>query len=178
LIKVIHLVGDRQEVKYVGITADGCQIVCVEYGLFNQKNHHVRLWDLYGDGSTFEEVCVCQEGEHVSRIAISPLDDSIASMTGTGSIKLAHRRARDMAWTVEVLADGKCFDTGKIYFSTSGQLLATVRVDGGVEIWDPIKGECLRTIVCDQLSKLAFSPDGSLVAATASSDYRLCLYNI
>jgi WD40 repeat protein len=92
-------------------------------------------------------------------------------------IKLAHRRAQDMARTVEVLADGKCFDICNLSFSTSGQLLATIRVDGGVEIWDPIKRECLRTIVCGQLSKLKFSPDGRLLAAT-SSDGRLCLYTI
>jgi WD40 repeat protein len=116
----------------------------------------------------------------VSKIAISPLDDSIAIiMTRTGVIKLAHRRARDMTWTVEVVADGKCFDpTGEMSFFTSGQLLATVRIDGGVEIWDPIKGECLRTIVGDQLSMLEFSPGGSLLAATTSSDGRLCLYDI
>jgi WD40 repeat protein len=179
LIKGIHLVTGRQErFYYVGMTADGCQIVCVKYG-FDQTNHHVRLWDVHGDFSTSEEVCVCQEGEQLSGIAVSPLDDSIAIMTRTGSIKLAHRRARDVAWTVEVVADGKCFDTtGKISFSATGQLLATVRVDGGVEIWDPRKGKCLRTIVCDQHSMLEFSPDGSLLAATASSDHRLCLYNI
>jgi WD40 repeat protein len=100
-------------------------------------------------------------------------------MLSGGVIKLAHRRARDMTWTVEVVADGKCFDTmGEMSFSTSGQLLATVRADEGVEIWDPIKGECLRTIVCDQLSMLEFSPDGSLLAATTSSDSLICLYNV
>jgi WD40 repeat protein len=63
-------------------------------------------------------------------------------------------------------------------FSTSGQLLATVRADGGVEIWDAIKGKCLRTIVCDALSMLEFSPDGSLLASATSSDGRLCLHNV
>jgi WD40 repeat protein len=82
-----------------------------------------------------------------------------------------------MAWTVEVVADGKGFDMGDLSFSTSGQLLATARVDGGVEIWNPIKGKCLRTIVCDQLSKLEFSPDGRLLAATFS-DGCLCMYTV
>jgi WD40 repeat protein len=115
----------------------------------------------------------------VSAIATSPLDNSIAIMLSGGVIKLAHRCARDISWTVEVMADGKCFDTaGKMWFTTSGQLLATVRVDGGIQIWDPIKGKYLRTIVCDQLSILVISPDGSLLAATTFSDDRLCLYNI
>jgi WD40 repeat protein len=82
-----------------------------------------------------------------------------------------------MEWTVEVVADEKCFDMGNLSFSASGQLLATVSLDGGVEIWDAIKGECFRTIVCGRLSNLEFSPDGSLLAAT-SSDGRLCLHNI
>jgi WD40 repeat protein len=177
LIKVIHLVRDRQErFHFVGVTADGRQAVCIVYGM-NHMNHRVCLRDVHGDGSTFEDVYVCQEGESVSEIAISPLDDSIAIMIRPGVIKLA-RRAQDMTWTIEVVADGKCFDTtGKMSFSTSGQLLATVRVDGGVEIWDAIKGKSLRTIVGYRVWKLAFSPDGSFLAATSSDD-RLCLYNI
>jgi WD40 repeat protein len=177
LIKVIHLVGDRQEwFSFVGLAADARQVVCVEDGIF-QTNRRVRLWDIHGDGSTFEDIYVCQEGDSVSKVAISPLDNLIAVMTRNGVIKLA-RRVRDMAWTVEVVADGKCFDIGNLSFSTSGQLLATVRADGGVEIWDATKGKCLRTIVCDRLWKLAFSPDGNLLAAATSSDGRLCVYNI
>jgi WD40 repeat protein len=179
LIKVIPFVCDPQgRFNFFEITAERCQVLCVDYGL-NRTNHRVRLWDVHGDGSSFEEVYVCQEGEYVSKSAISPLDDSIAIMTKTGVIKLAHRRARHITWTVEVVADGKCFDTtNEMFFSTSGQLLATLSLDGGVEIWDAIKGKCLRTIVCDKLSKLEFSPDGSLLAATTYSDSRLCLYNI
>jgi WD40 repeat protein len=184
LIKVIHLnlngFGLMTD-PCVGITADGHQVVVVscEHGINpNQTHQPVRLWEVHGDGSTFEEVYVCQEDEDVFKIAISPLDDSIAIMTRTGGIKLAHRRARDTPWTVEVVADGKCFEsTNDMSYSTSGQLLATVSLDGAVEVWDAIKGKCLRTIVCDRLSMLVFSPDGSLLAAT-SSDGRLCLYNI
>jgi WD40 repeat protein len=114
----------------------------------------------------------------VDKIAISPLDDSIAIMTRNGVVKIA-RRARDMTWTIEVVADVKCFDmTNGMSFSTNGQLLATVRADKGIEIWDLIKRKCLRRIVCDQLLKLEFSPNGSLLAASSSSDGRLCLYNV
>jgi WD40 repeat protein len=64
-------------------------------------------------------------------------------------------------------------------FSTSGQLLATVRVGGGVGIWDPINSKCLQTIVCDQLSMVEFSPHGSLLAVgTSYTGTRLRLYNI
>jgi WD40 repeat protein len=177
LIKVIHLVRDRQEsFQFVGITANGRKVVCVET---NKTNHLVCLWDIHGGGSPVEDVCVCQKGESVSYIAISPLDDSIAIMLVGGVSKVAHRCARDMAWTVEVMADGLCFETTVgMSFSTNGQLLATVRAEGGIEIWDAIKGKCLRTIVCDQFWKLEFSPDGSILAATTSSDDRLCLYNI
>jgi WD40 repeat protein len=180
LIKVIHPIGHREGVflRFVGITADGRQCVFVQYQLSSLVAFRVFICDIHGYVSTFEDIYVCHKGEHVSNIAISPLDDSIAIMTRTGIIKLAHRRARDTTWTVEVLADGKCFDTLSLSFSTGGQLLASVCVDKGVEIWDPIKGKCIRTIVCDQLSKLEFSSDGSLLAATTSSDGRLCMYNI
>jgi WD40 repeat protein len=190
LIKVIHLAGDRQRrFNFVGITADGCQVLWIEQRLnLAWMIDRVRLWDVRGDGSAFEDVFVCQEGDFVSTIAISPCDNAfaiivagaalkLADRKSGGVIKLAHRRARDMAWTVEVVADGKRFDMGDLSFSTSGQLLATVRVDGGVEIWDPIKAKCLRMIVCEQLSKLKFSPDGRLLAAI-SSDGCLCVYNV
>jgi WD40 repeat protein len=181
LIKVIHLVSDRQDARFgfVGITADGRQVVGIEYGMNYKWCRRVCLWDVHGDGSTVEEVYVFQQEECVARIAISPLDDSIAIMTRTGIVKLANRRVQHTTWTVEVVADGKCFDTtNDMSFSTSGQLLAPVPLEGGVEIWDPIKGKRLRTIVCDQLSTLAYSPDGSLLAATTSLDTRLCLYNL
>jgi WD40 repeat protein len=179
LVKVICLNASDGMFACVGVMADGHRATCIEHGLNqNQANHHVHLWDVHRDGSAFEEVCICQEGENVSKIAFSPLDDSIAIMRRTGIVKLAHRLARDTSWTVKVVAGGKCFHmTGKMSFSTSSQLLATAHADRGVEIWDPVKGECVRTIVCNQLSMLHFLPDGSLLAARTSLDHCLCLPN-
>jgi WD40 repeat protein len=169
LIKVIPPIRDREGVfEIIGTTADGCQAVCFQYtfrSLGVSRVPRVRLWDVHGDGSTFEEVRVCQKGELVSKIAISPLDDSIAIMIRPGVIKLALRRAVDMTWTIEVVADGKRFDMSNLSFSTSGQLLATVHVEGRVEIWDPIKGKCLRMLQ-STLETGIFADDG------------LCLYNI
>jgi WD40 repeat protein len=182
LIKVIHLNGGDGMFACLGLTADGCQVVSVQNRFINSPGiQSVRLWDIRGDVTSFEDVYQSVypgRGESVSKIAISPLDNSIAIMAPQGVIKLVHRRDRDISWNAEVVADGKCFDVPNMSFSTSGQLLATVRVEKGVEIWDASKGLCLRMIVCDQLSKLEFSPDGSLLAATTSSDGRLCLYNI
>jgi WD40 repeat protein len=94
-------------------------------------------------------------------------------------IKLARCGVRDVTWTLEDVADGKRFDADNLSFSASGQLLATVRVDEGVEIWDAIKGARLRTIVCDyeEQSMLEFSPDGNLFAVTSSGN-RLSVYTI
>jgi hypothetical protein len=72
-----------------------------------------------------------------------------------------------MSWTVEFVAGKKC-----------DRLLATVRVNKGIEIWATLKGKYLRTIVCDQLSMLEISPNGFCLAATSSDNGRLCLYNI
>jgi hypothetical protein len=117
LIKVIHLIGDRQgRFNFLGITADGRHVVCMEYHGMNQTNHHVYLRDVHADGSI--QFCVCQNGELVSKKGISPIDDLIAVMTRNGVIKLA-RRVRDMTCTIEVVADGKCFDmTNGMSFST------------------------------------------------------------
>jgi WD40 repeat protein len=178
-IKVIHQSGPGGGFDAAEITADGRQVACIERGW----NWCVRLWDVHLDGSTSTDIYVCQVGESVDEISISPLDDSIAMMTPWGVIRLAHRHAPDMAWTTEVLADGRFFNKYEMFFTTSGQLLATVCVDGGIEIWDPIKGKCLRKIVYGVLSEfsrteLAYSPEGSLVAVTASSDGRVFLHTI
>jgi hypothetical protein len=65
LIKVIHLVGDHQGTfKHAGITADGCQVVCLEHALnLPRMIQSVRLWDIHGDGSAFEDVIVYEEGD-------------------------------------------------------------------------------------------------------------------
>ena len=116
---------------------DGRQVVCLGFG----PSPAIRLWDINGDGSAFEHVYQAVEDE-VSKIAISPIENSIAIMTTKGVIKLA-RRVRDITWTIEVVADEKRFNKRNLSFTASGQLLATVRVDVGVEIWDPIQGKCL-----------------------------------
>jgi WD40 repeat protein len=175
MIKVIHLVCDRREsLNFVKTKADGSQVVYIEQGL----DLPMRFWDIHGDDSSFEDVFVCQEGDWAHKIDVSPFDNSIAIMLSGGVIRLAHRRVWDVTWTVKVVADGKCFDIGNLSFSASGQLLATVRVDGGVEIWDPIKGNCLKTIACGDLWNLEFSPDERLLAAAMSWDHRVFLCNV
>jgi hypothetical protein len=142
-----------------------------------------------------QDVHVCQVAESVAEISVSPFDDSIAMMTPSGVIRLAHRRSRHMTWTTELLADGKLFESSvsassAMFFSTKGQLLAVVDVDEdedeaedeAFEIWDPIKGKCLKTIFCGDIehtgqgvissgerSEVAFLHDGSLVAVTSPS---------
>jgi WD40 repeat protein len=179
LIKVIQLNGGDGRFSFVGITADGCQVVSVK-NQFNSPGlpglKSVRLCDVHGDVANFEDICLSFDPRRrgsVSKIAISPLDNSIAIMTPQGVVKLAHRRAQHVTWTVQVAADGKCFDTTvNLTFSTSGQLLATARFNRGLEIWDAIKGKCLRAILSDRLCKLEISPDGKHLAAM-SGDSRL-----
>jgi WD40 repeat protein len=188
LVKAIFLFDD-EEFGFVGSMGDGRFIYAgVEdefINSFSSTIHLLRMKRVTGSalpevrhglvGGHFEEVC---QGETVSNIAFfRPLENSFAIMTPGGVIKLV-RRAQDRTWTVEIVADGKCFDTRNLSFTTKGKLLATVRVDEGVEIWDPIKAECLRTVVCDQPSMLEFSPDGRLLVATSSDSSRLLLFNI
>jgi WD40 repeat protein len=176
LIKVIHLVNQLRTFDFVGMTTDGRKVACID-GDGGCKAVH--LWDINGDGSAFEKILLPGDNDAISKIAFSPLDNSIAILTYKRRIKLARCGVRDIAWTLEDVADGKRFDAGNLSFSASGQLLATVRVDEGVEIWDAIKGARLRTIACDYdgQSKLEFSPDGSLLAVTSSGS-RLSVYTI
>jgi hypothetical protein len=114
------------------ITAERCQFVPLTgvQRRFNSLRMILCVCLCDGDGSTFEDVYVCQQAEVVSKITISAEmvakitisshDDSIAIMLLGGVIKLAHRRARDMAWTVEVVADGTwetCFSAPAVYCS-------------------------------------------------------------
>jgi WD40 repeat protein len=176
LIKVIHLMCDMDMFDFVGMTTDGRKVACIDS---DGSREAVHLWNINGDGSTSEEILLPGDNDAISKVAFSPLDNSIAILTSERRIKLARCRARDITWTLEDVADGKRFDADNLSFSASGQLLATVRVDEGVEIWDAIKGARLRTIACDYdgQSKLEFSPDGSLFAVTSSGS-RLSVYTI
>ncbi len=74
---------------------------------------------------------------------------SLKSLSPLMTIRLPSRPARGAIWTDRVVANGKCINTtGNLSFSTSGQLLATARLNRGVEIWDAIKGECLSPNDC------------------------------
>ena len=61
-------------------------------------------------------------------------------------------------------------DVGNILavaFSPDGSLLASTNEDGDIKLWDPARGELVRTIrgEADQLRCLAFTPDGRNVVA-------------
>jgi WD40 repeat protein len=176
LIKVTRLIYDMEMIDFIGMTTDGRKVACID-GDGGCKAVH--LWDINGDSSAFEEILLPGDDDAISKIAFSPLDNSIAILTTERRIKLVRCGVRDVTWTLEDVADGKRFDADNLSFSASGQLLATVRVDEGVEIWDAIKGARLRTIVCDyeEQSMLEFSPDGNLLAVTSSGN-RLSIYTI
>jgi WD40 repeat protein len=99
LIKVIHLNGGDGRFSFVGITANGCQVVSVK-NRFNSPGlpglKSVRLRDIHGDVANFEDIHLSfnpRRGGLVSKIAFSPHDNSIAIMSPEGVIKLAHRPA-------------------------------------------------------------------------------------
>jgi WD40 repeat protein len=58
-----------------------------------------------------------------------------------------------------------------VAFSPDGTLLATASGDNTARLWDPVTGECVRTLTGhpEPVFAVAFSPDGTLLA-TASGD--------
>ena len=58
-------------------------------------------------------------------------------------------------------------NTLAVAFAPDGSLLASTNEDGSIKLWDPARGELVRTIrgEADQLRCLAFTPDGRNVVA-------------
>jgi len=152
------LIGHRGFVRGLAFSPDSTQLVS------GSEDKSVRRWDLTGTG---ENAAFHGHTGFVHCVAFSPDGVLCASGSLDGTVKLWPIDAPDFQVTFRNSRGW----VGTVAFSPDGRHVASAH-DGNVRIWDPRTGEEFRRIPGPRglLGRigLAFSPDGSILAASAT----------
>jgi WD40 repeat protein len=99
-------------------------------------------------------------------VALSPGGDMLASGGGGVNRYLFLTRVSDGFERHSIYTGSYILD---VAYSPDGRFVATCGSDNDVKLWDPATGSLVRTLTghTDDVSALAFSPDGSLLASGA-----------
>lgn len=136
----------------------------------------LRLWNA-ATGAEVRRFLGHQAG--VKAIAISPDGQRLISGSADQTIKVWNLRTGELLSTLALRSAGDPFQTFQL--SPSGQRLA-VATQSTVQLWDVSAGQRIQTLVNRDATapqralKMAFSPDGSTLAAT-DADYSIKLWN-
>jgi hypothetical protein len=99
-------------------------------------------------------------------VALSPDGSVLASGGGGVNRYLDITQVRDGVERHSLYTGSYILD---VAYSPDSQLVATAGSDNAVKLWDPATGDLVRTLAghTDDVSAVAFSPDGSLIASGA-----------
>jgi WD40 repeat protein/tRNA A-37 threonylcarbamoyl transferase component Bud32 len=153
-----RLQGHAAVVSAVAVSPDGSTIVS------GAANGHVRVWN--AESFALERELIGHAGAVVS-LAFHPDGVTLASGSLDGSVRI---------WSgtvVEPLAvlPGIGEMTAAVFSPNGQQLALAPKKSGGVELWDPrtVQRHCTLEGTGTSVSEIAYSPDGSLVAAAFES---------
>ncbi|MFY1637235.1 Hsp70 family protein [Solwaraspora sp. WMMB335] len=129
------------------------------------NDHNARIWDAV----TGELGVVLSGSSVVSAVAFSP-DGTLLATDST-------------IWTVDTASQAHSLDSSHYWvsFNRDGTLLAVAggySVNEGVRLFDPATGELVRSLSEEYASGVAFSPDGTRVAAAAGYKGTLVLLDV
>ncbi len=140
--------------------------------LIGGRNGEVSLWTM-PEGN--EHTKFTAHGKTLTEIAISPLNNVLATASEDNTIRLWSLPDVDLIYTLT----GHDGTVTSLDFSPNGELLVSGSRDGTARVWSAPNGDSIN--VLDQHTKsiygVAFSPDGKLIA-TASSDYCVYLWTV
>jgi eukaryotic-like serine/threonine-protein kinase len=154
---VADLRGHTAVIRAVAFSPDGRQLAT------GATNGNIRLWDtqsfacereLIGHDAAVLTLCFCPGG------------DSLSSGSADGTVRVWARSGRTALATLPGVRD-----VTAVAFRPDGrQLAVAARQRGGVELWDPRTVTRQRPLagVAGAVSQIAYSPDGTLVAATVT----------
>ena len=151
------LIGHRGFVRGLAFSADSNQLVS------GSEDKSVRRWDLAGGG---ENIAFHGHTGFVHCVAFGSDGTLAASGSRDGTVKLWPAAAPD----TQVTFKNSTGWAGTVALAPDGNRVATAH-NGNVRIWDPHTGEELHRLVAPRENMgriaLAFSPDGTTLAASA-----------
>jgi WD40 repeat protein len=117
-------------------------------------------------------------GAQITAFAISPTSALIATTNATGCVAL---RSPETEWRIEQFLDFPGYATA-VAFSPDSLVLAAGGIPPGICLWDPRShtSEPTQTlpVPIQQVSHLAFSPDGKTLAATTYLDGTILIWDL
>jgi len=152
-----RLPGHDSNVIAAAISPDGRRIAS------GTVSGHIHVWN--ADSYTCERTLIGHTAA-VSSLVFRD-DETLASGSLDGTVRFWSNTATE---PLAVLPDIRGMSAA--IFSPDGRQLAVApRDQGGIQIWDPRTVQCVRTLIdtSDTAKQIAYSPDGSLVAAALQS---------
>jgi WD40 repeat protein len=129
----------------------------------------IRVWDVAGDDddTTFENLGQWAPTKTRPILSLSPQGQSLIIGTASANVcKLA--QYQNSTWVVKDLHLAMEVNSLHFVFSPGGRLLAARKIDGILELWDPVAGKLIQRLgECLDPTFLAFSGDGKMLAAIA-----------
>ena len=160
---VATLAGHAAVVTAVAISPDGSQIAS------GAKNGHIRLWNARTFAMEWE--LMGHDGPVLS-LAFGPDGKTLASGSYDGTARIWSRTTAEPLAVLPGL-----HGMTAVTFSPDGRQLAVApKGSGDVELWNPQTVERLSTLpgAGGIVSQLAYSPDGTLVAAAFKKERKTC----
>ena len=153
-----RLCGHSASVSTVAFSPDGSQIAS------GAVNGHVRLWDSHTFALMSELI---GHDSAIRALAFSPDGDALASGSADGTVRVWSRAITE---PMAVLAGLRGMTAAA--FSPNGEQLAVAsKVTGDIELWNPrtVERVCSLDGAGGTVAQLAYSPDGSQLAAAFTS---------